>query len=61
MNLEVIAEGIETAQQLDLVRAFGCDLGQGFLISRPLPEPEFLAWCEANRSPARKYLAASAG
>jgi EAL domain-containing protein (putative c-di-GMP-specific phosphodiesterase class I) len=32
----VIAEGIETAEQLGCVRALGCDLGQGFYFSRPL-------------------------
>ena len=51
MNLEVVAEGIETEQQLDLVTRFGCDLGQGFYIEKPLPEAEFRAWCE-NRAPA---------
>jgi diguanylate cyclase len=55
MNLEVIAEGIETEQQLELVTRFGCDLGQGFHIERPLPEAEFLAWCN-SRVPDRKSL-----
>ncbi|HET6631024.1 MAG TPA: EAL domain-containing protein [Woeseiaceae bacterium] len=52
MNLEVVAEGIETGQQLELVTRFGCDLGQGFHIEKPLPEAEFLAWC-GNHAPAR--------
>jgi EAL domain-containing protein (putative c-di-GMP-specific phosphodiesterase class I) len=39
-NLEVVAEGIETASQLDQLVALRCDYGQGFLFSRPLaPEP----------------------
>ena len=37
LGMEVIAEGIETSEQLDLVRSAGCDLGQGFLFSRPVP------------------------
>ncbi|WP_321392605.1 EAL domain-containing protein [uncultured Desulfuromusa sp.] len=37
MNLEVIAEGIETVEQLDLLRQEGCDQGQGYLFSQPLP------------------------
>jgi diguanylate cyclase (GGDEF)-like protein len=37
MNLTVIAEGVETAAQLEEVRAIGCDYAQGYLISRPLP------------------------
>jgi diguanylate cyclase (GGDEF)-like protein len=40
MNLTVIAEGVETAAQLDEVRAIGCDFAQGYLISPPLPAPE---------------------
>ena len=46
MNLEVIAEGVETERQLELVRRFGCDLVQGFLIARPMPEEQFIPWCE---------------
>jgi EAL domain-containing protein (putative c-di-GMP-specific phosphodiesterase class I) len=41
--LKVIAEGIETAQQRDLLIAAGCDYGQGYLFSKPLPEIEFEA------------------
>lgn len=36
LRLEVIAEGVETREQLDMVRSFGCNLVQGFYISRPL-------------------------
>lgn len=36
LRLEVIAEGVETREQLDMVRGFGCNLVQGFYISRPL-------------------------
>ncbi|HWM28495.1 MAG TPA: EAL domain-containing protein [Woeseiaceae bacterium] len=60
MSLEVIAEGIETDQQLELVTRFGCDLAQGFLIAKPMPENEFLAWCEAsNENSATDLRAAS--
>lgn len=37
LNLEVVAEGVETEEQLALLRSFGCDQVQGYLISRPLP------------------------
>ncbi len=46
MKLEVVAEGVETEQQLLLVNQFGCDLAQGFFIGKPMPEPEFLQWCD---------------
>ncbi len=41
LGLRVIAEGVENPQQLDRLRREGCDLVQGFLISRPLPAAEF--------------------
>jgi diguanylate cyclase (GGDEF)-like protein/PAS domain S-box-containing protein len=42
MNCRVIAEGIETKQQLEYLRQLGCDLGQGFLCSRPIPAADLL-------------------
>ncbi len=36
MNLKVIAEGIESAKQLERLRELGCDFGQGFLFSQPV-------------------------
>ncbi len=36
LNLEVVAEGIETTQQLDILRSLGCKAGQGYLFSRPV-------------------------
>jgi diguanylate cyclase (GGDEF)-like protein len=47
MELNVIAEGIETEQQLMLVHTFECDLAQGFFIGKPMPEKEFLDWVHA--------------
>jgi diguanylate cyclase (GGDEF)-like protein/PAS domain S-box-containing protein len=37
LNLQVVAEGIETSEQLVQLRALGCDLGQGYYFARPLP------------------------
>ncbi|RMH83418.1 EAL domain-containing protein [Pseudomonas sp. AOB-7] len=48
LDLECVAEGIERAAQLELLREHGCSLGQGYLLSRPLAEAEFLAWLEAH-------------
>ena len=61
MNLEVVAEGVETEQQLALVREFGCDLAQGFFIARPMPEREFLTWCkELDRSNPDLHIVSTA-
>jgi diguanylate cyclase (GGDEF)-like protein len=43
LGLSVIAEGVETLQQLDILRAQQCDQYQGFLFSRPLPAGELEA------------------
>jgi predicted signal transduction protein with EAL and GGDEF domain len=36
----VVAEGIETPAQLETLRALGCDYGQGYYFSRPLPSAQ---------------------
>jgi diguanylate cyclase (GGDEF)-like protein len=41
LDLEVVAEGVETRMQLEHLQAQGCDMIQGFLLSHPLAEPEF--------------------
>ncbi|MGN0337708.1 MAG: EAL domain-containing protein [Lachnospiraceae bacterium] len=41
MNLYVIAEGVETREQLDLLRGMDCNLAQGYYFSKPLPCREF--------------------
>ncbi len=37
LRLSVVAEGVETAAQADFLRVHGCDMMQGYLISRPVP------------------------
>lgn len=37
LGLKTVAEGVERAEQLELLRQHGCDLGQGYLFARPLP------------------------
>ena len=44
LNLQVVAEGVESAEQLALLRTYGCDQVQGFLISRALPVDQLLAF-----------------
>jgi EAL domain-containing protein (putative c-di-GMP-specific phosphodiesterase class I) len=43
LGLPTVAEGIETLAQMEALRAMGCDIGQGFLFSHPLPLAEGLA------------------
>jgi predicted signal transduction protein with EAL and GGDEF domain len=41
VGLSVIAEGVETAEQFEFLRSLGCNEGQGFLLSKPVPPEEF--------------------
>ena len=43
LGLEVVAEGVETEDQLDKLRDLGCDMAQGFFLSVPLPAGEIPA------------------
>ena len=51
LGLSVVAEGVETESTLRLLRALGCDVAQGYHISRPLPASEFAAWVRARFGP----------
>jgi EAL domain-containing protein (putative c-di-GMP-specific phosphodiesterase class I) len=41
LGMDVITEGVETEQQLEILRGMGCGLYQGFFFSRPIPIEEF--------------------
>ena len=51
LQLEVVAEGVETEEQLTLLAAMGCDVNQGFLLYKPMPEDQVEALLK-KRSPA---------
>jgi EAL domain-containing protein (putative c-di-GMP-specific phosphodiesterase class I) len=46
LGLRVVAEGAETQEQLERLKELGCELVQGFAITRPLPAEELDAWFE---------------
>jgi diguanylate cyclase (GGDEF)-like protein/PAS domain S-box-containing protein len=48
LGLKVIAEGVETEQQRALLATAGCDYGQGYLFSRPVPPEQFEALLQAG-------------
>jgi EAL domain-containing protein (putative c-di-GMP-specific phosphodiesterase class I) len=50
LEMEVIAEGVETEQQFEILREKGCDGVQGFLFSRALPPADIIRWLEAHRA-----------
>ena len=46
LQLQVVAEGVETREQLELLRQQGCDIAQGYLIARPIPQAELAGFLE---------------
>jgi len=60
LNLRTIAEGVEDEEMLDLLRIFACDEIQGYLIARPMPADDFIAFVQA-RSPDRTNSAGEPG
>ena len=45
LNLVIVAEGVETQEQYDYLRACDVDFGQGWFFARPMPAGEFIAFC----------------
>ncbi len=53
LNLKVVAEGVEAASSLEALARLGCDLIQGYFVSKPLPAAEFTAWMKTRATPKR--------
>jgi EAL domain-containing protein (putative c-di-GMP-specific phosphodiesterase class I) len=49
LGVAVVGEGVETAQQWDHLRRLGCDVAQGYLVSRPLPYEELVRFLDDRR------------
>jgi diguanylate cyclase (GGDEF)-like protein len=50
LGLEVVAEGVETEDAWQRLTQLGCDVAQGFFLSRPVPADELGAWLRQRRS-----------
>lgn len=48
MNLKVVAEGVETVEQLEKLKELKCNIAQGYYFSKPIPKKEFLEYFEKN-------------
>ncbi len=63
LELTVVAEGIETEAVLSLLRGLGADIGQGYVISRPLAPPQlddYLAGMSPRRARSERHVGVDA-
>ncbi|HEY5801128.1 MAG TPA: EAL domain-containing response regulator [Burkholderiaceae bacterium] len=49
LGVATVAEGVETRGDWDLLRTLGCDLAQGYLIAKPMPAADLVAWRRSTR------------
>ncbi len=59
LNMTTVAEGVETVEQLGFLRTCGCELIQGFLFAKPMPEEQFKMMIETadeNEAPTEDIL-----
>ena len=61
MSLELVAEGVETTAEMDMVEACGCDSVQGYKFSKPLPADKFQLWRSEYESRTLSKLSLSDG
>jgi EAL domain-containing protein (putative c-di-GMP-specific phosphodiesterase class I) len=61
LGLNTVAEGVEDREGWDILRAFGCDQAQGFLVSRPLAADRFREWMTRQPESARPKMAGAPG
>jgi EAL domain-containing protein (putative c-di-GMP-specific phosphodiesterase class I) len=48
LGITSVAEGVETQEDWDVLKAAGCDVAQGYFIAKPLDSNSFLAFCNAE-------------
>jgi diguanylate cyclase (GGDEF)-like protein/PAS domain S-box-containing protein len=59
LGLRVVAEGVEDPEVLEELRRLGCDVAQGYLMSRPIPGDELIAWLREFTARSGSALRAS--
>lgn len=58
LGAQVVAEGIERREQLEVLRAIGCDLVQGYIFAQPMGDAEFSDWVQSRSELERQVLRA---
>ncbi len=56
LNLGLLAEGVETKEQIELLQSIGCDEVQGYYYAKPMPEDEFFELLKKQRNAAKAEL-----
>lgn len=56
LNLTVVAEGVETQQQYDILKSFACNEVQGYLVGRPMQADDFIVWLAKWNEPLMKNV-----
>jgi diguanylate cyclase len=59
LGLNIVAEGVETAEAFVTLRGFGCDIAQGYYVARPAPVEAFDTWLAARKRSAPHPVAAT--
>lgn len=59
MNIKVVAEGVETSEQFERLKLYGCDAFQGFYFARPMSVDDLIPWIKTNL--ARQAVSSGAG
>ncbi len=53
LGLQVVAEGVDNRRSLDMLTEMGCDLAQGYFLSRPVAAADLTAWVQSRESSSR--------
>lgn len=54
MELDVVAEGVETQEQRDILSKLGCEVFQGYFFARPMPQADFVSWLQQQPQTERQ-------
>lgn len=57
LGVQVVAEGIETQTQLNLLRSLSCEYAQGYLFSKPVSAEDLVAFCAASEAEGYRFAA----
>jgi EAL domain-containing protein (putative c-di-GMP-specific phosphodiesterase class I) len=55
LDMQTVAEGIETMEQFEFLQRIKCDIAQGFLIGRPMPSRQFMQWLQDYKQAGQDF------